>query len=409
MNDIIKQIPPMLCGDELISALSIFPEYDANIRYENQAVRLMALADIYNLYIPSQMSIEIYNKLYLSLIRSLQKKRTKTATRQQYENFKAIKGKTYDGIIGGADSFTIIGASGIGKSSAISRAVSLIGGDTVIEVENPYTKIIPCISVQCPFDSSVKGLLLEILRKVDEALESDYYSHAIRARATTDMLIGCVSQVALNHIGLLIVDEIQNVANSKNGKHLIGALTQLINNSGISICMVGTPESAEFFESAMQLARRSVGLRYGALEYDDYFEKFCRKLWSYQYIGQPSECPAAAIAYLYAHSAGIIAVVVSLVHDAQQIAIERGTDTLNVDALKTAYEQRLTLLRDYIDTSIGSCKPGKKTKNQSVSALPDRVIDNNISLSALAERSKSEGADVVPMIKEHFSVTEVAV
>ena len=32
------------------------------------------------------------------------------------------------------------------------------------------------------------------------------------------MLIGSVSQVTLNHIGLLIVDEIQNVVNSKNGK-----------------------------------------------------------------------------------------------------------------------------------------------------------------------------------------------
>ena len=57
------------------------------------------------------------------------------------------------------------------------------------------------------------------------------------------MLIGSVSQVALNHIGLLIVDEIQNVVNNKNGKSLMGMLTQLINNSGISICMVGTPES----------------------------------------------------------------------------------------------------------------------------------------------------------------------
>ena len=31
---------------------------------------------------------------------------------------------------------------------------------------------------------------------------------------------------------MLVVDEIQNVVNSKNGKSLIGALTQLINNSG---------------------------------------------------------------------------------------------------------------------------------------------------------------------------------
>lgn len=156
--------------------------------------------------------------------------------------------------MGGSDSFTIIGTSGIGKSSAISRAINLITENRIIEIEKTYLKIIPCIVVQTPFDSSVKGLLLEILRKVDEVLETKYYDNAIRARATTDMLIGVVSQVALNHIGLLVVDEIQNVFNSKNGKSLIGSLTQLINNTGISICMVGTPESTVFFESAMQLA-----------------------------------------------------------------------------------------------------------------------------------------------------------
>ena len=80
------------------------------------------------------------------------------------------------------------------------------------------------------------------------------------------MLIGAVSSIALNNIGMLVVDEIQNVVNSKNGKSLIGALTQLINNSGISICMVGTPESTVFFESAMQLARRSVGLQYTTMK-----------------------------------------------------------------------------------------------------------------------------------------------
>ena len=135
--------------------------------------------------------------------------------------------------MGGSDSFTIIGASGIGKSSAISRAITLITENRVIEVENPYAKIVPCICVQCPFNSSVKSLLLEILRKVDEIIDGNYYQNALKARATTDMLIGNVSQVALNHIGLLVVDEIQNVCHSKNGKSLVGALTQLINNSGI--------------------------------------------------------------------------------------------------------------------------------------------------------------------------------
>ena len=88
-------------------------------------------------------------------------------------------------------------------------------------------QVIPCVVVQCPFDASVKGLLLEILQKVDESLNSKYYEGALRARATTDMLIGSVSQVALNHIGLLVVDEIQNVCSSRNGKTLWGCLPSL--------------------------------------------------------------------------------------------------------------------------------------------------------------------------------------
>ena len=276
MTDITTKLPEMKSGDKLIAALAVMPQYDENICGQNHAVRLMALSDLYQIYVPSQMSLEIYSKLYLALLRSIQKKSTKLAIKQRYENYKAIQQNSYGGILGGSDSFTIIGTSGIGKSTAISRAISLITENQIIEMGELSTRIIPCLIVQCPFDSSVKGLLLEILRKVDETLDSRYYPYALKARATTDMLIGSVSQVALNHIGMLIVDEIQNVVNSKNGKSLIGALTQLINNSGISICMVGTPESTVFFESAMQLARRSVGLQYTAMSYNEYFQNFCK-------------------------------------------------------------------------------------------------------------------------------------
>ena len=174
-RNFIDNMPEMKSGRELISALTVLPEYDDSIRNENQAIRLMQLSDLYRMYIPSNMSLEIYSKLYLALLRSLQKKGTQAAVRQKYENYKRIQNQDYRGIIGGSDSFTIIGTSGIGKSSAISRAIELITENKMIEVEEPYTKIIPCVIVQCPFDSSVKGLLLEILRKVDEALETHYY------------------------------------------------------------------------------------------------------------------------------------------------------------------------------------------------------------------------------------------
>lgn len=414
MIDFTTKLPEMKSGNELISALSIIPEYDETICQKNQAVRLMALSDLYQIYIPSQMSLEIYSKLYLALLRSMQKKGTQMAIKQRYENYKAIQQQSYSGILGGSDSFTIIGTSGIGKSSAISRAISLITENRIIETEKPYTKIIPCLIVQCPFDSSVKGLLLEILRKVDEELGTDHYIHAVKSRAsTTDMLIGAVSSIALNNIGMLVVDEIQNVVNSKNGKSLIGALTQLINNSGISICMVGTPESTVFFEQAMQLARRSVGLQYTTMKYDEYFQSFCKIIFKYQFLKNHTEITAAITEWLYEHSAGVISVVVSLIHDAQEIAILTGKEVLNLDTLNEAYQQRLSLLHGYIQPSVIQNKPTTKKKKTAASVRKSQTQSQpkqeGYSITEIAERAKAENLDVVELLKEVYTVVEVAI
>ena len=414
MIDFTTKLPEMKSGNELISALSIIPEYDETICQQNQAVRLMALSDLYQIYIPSQMSLEIYSKLYLALLRSMQKKGAQMAIKQRYENYKAIQQQSYSGILGGSDSFTIIGTSGIGKSSAISRAISLITENRIIETDKPYTKIIPCLIVQCPFDSSVKGLLLEILRKVDEELGTDHYIHAVKSRAsTTDMLIGAVSSIALNNIGMLVVDEIQNVVNSKNGKSLIGALTQLINNSGISICMVGTPESTVFFEQAMQLARRSVGLQYTTMKYDEYFQSFCKIIFKYQFLKNRTEITAAITEWLYEHSAGVISVVVSLIHDAQEIAILTGKEVLNLDTLNEAYQQRLSLLHGYIQPSVIQNKPTTKKKKTAASVrksqTQSRTKQEGYSITEIAERAKAENLDVVELLKEVYTVVEVAI
>ena len=410
LSDIINVLPCMKSGDSLIAALEVLPGYNPEIRNTDTSVRLMALSDLYRVYIPSQMSLEIYSKLYLALLRSMQKKGTKLAVQQQNQNYRAIIQQEYSGIMGGSDSFTIIGTSGIGKSSAISRAINLITKNRVIEADNPYTHVIPCIIVQCPFDSSVKGLLLEVLRKVDEVLDSKYYQNALRARATTDMLIGSVSQVALNHIGMLVVDEIQNVANSKNGKSLIGALTQLINNSGISICMVGTPESSRFFESAMQLARRSVGLKYTTMSHDKYFQEFCKVMFKYQYVQKRTEITDGILTWLYEHSAGITSVVVALIHDAQEIAILNGKEILNLDSLNEAYQQRLSLLHGYIQPSVSVGKQTTKIKKKApVYAAENETSDDRVSIADLVAKAKDENMDIVQLLKSNMPVVEVAV
>ena len=396
-ENIIKALPPMLKGEDLDAALRILPSYDEHFRQMSITERLIALQDIYSVYIPSLMSREIYTRLYLSLVRSLQKKRTLLATRQLSENSRRIRQQHYESIIGGADAFTIIGTSGIGKTSAISRATSILMEKPILEIDE--CKLITCLSVQCPADVSVKGLLLEVLRKADETLGSKYYNEAIRAKSTLDVLIGSVSQVALNHIAVLIIDEIQNIVVHKNGRGIIGTLTQLINSSGVAVVMVGTPDCEPFFASEMILARRSVGLSYREMKYDEEYKLFVSLMMKYNYTQSHIECNEALYLWLYSHSGGNRSITVQLIHDGQEIAIMSGSEQLDIALLTQAFEQRLTLLHDFIVPERKKYASSRKTQKQLNEINVSAELPNSISeISLLAKRTNS---DVVAKLKEN--------
>ena len=236
MENLMAKMPKMLMGQNLDKAMLSLPVYDAAICKADAGARLTALDAMTDIYVPSQMSYEIYSKVYLSMLHSLKKKHTKEAIQQGNQNHRRLRGMGYHSVLGGSDSFSIIGPSGIGKSTAIAKGIALSGGNQIITTENPYAQIIPCINVQCPHDCSVKGLLLAILSQVDMLTGTRYEHLAVKNRASIDNLIGTVSQVALNNILLIVIDECQNICRNKGGVNLVASMTQLINASGVSIC-----------------------------------------------------------------------------------------------------------------------------------------------------------------------------
>ena len=346
---IAEYLPPMLDGEVLNETVMHLPVYTREIIEAPVPQRLLALNDIYEIYIPTDMTREIYTRLYMAMYRSLQRKDTKEAIIQANHNFRMKKtGVSSSSVIGGSDCLTIIGDSGIGKSRAISEVLKVIAGDNQIETEKPFRKVVPCISVQTPFDSSVKSLLLEILKEADLHLETNFYDQAIRSKATTDVLIMTVSQVALEHLGMIVVDEIQNVIKAKQGRNLVGCLTQLINYSGIAIVMVGTPECIDFFESEMYLGRRAVGLRYGPLKYNETFQKICEYLFSLYYVRQAPILTEDLCAWLWSKTQGNISALIGMIAGAQELAILSGREELNKEALQEAYDTRLASLQVFL-------------------------------------------------------------
>lgn len=47
LSDIFKVIPPMLCGQELVDALTVLPEYHAEVCGLPASERLTALSNLY--------------------------------------------------------------------------------------------------------------------------------------------------------------------------------------------------------------------------------------------------------------------------------------------------------------------------------------------------------------------------
>ena len=405
MEKLMEQMPKMLMGQELEKAMLSLPPYDPAICKADAGTRLVALDVITEIYVPSNMSYEIYSKIYLAMLHSLKKKQTKEAIKQGNQNHKRLQGLGYNSVLGGADSFSIIGPSGIGKSTALAKSIALAGNDQIIVTENPYAQIIPCINVQCPHDCSVKGLLLAILSQVDMLIGTQYEQFAVKKRASVDNLIGTVSQVALNNILLIVIDECQNICRNKGGVNLVASMTQLINASGVSICLVGLPETEVMFSQEMQLARRSVGLSYSSLPFDDYFIRFCETLFSYQFVSHPSKLTPELMELLYECTGGVLAIVVSIIMEAQQIAILTGKEELNRETILLAYQERLKTVQDFVRAdSYGKRKQTsailKRVAKDSWEKVPDAETDVDVLVVTIMEQAKKDSLDMIDLSRE---------
>lgn len=416
MTDYSTLLPKMLFGKELEKALTVLPVYSENVRQMETAERLLRLSDIYKIFIPNEMAVEIYCKLYSMASISLQKKGTIESVRllnavhrgivEPY-NEDGFQSDQYKGTATGMTSATCIGISGIGKTTCIQAAISLLGN--VMEVDEPYRKIIPVVTVSCPFNCSFRSLCSQILSKVDECLGTNYFQKSQKSTMNAEQVMQMVCQVSNLYIGVLVIDEIQMIVESKSGSQLYRMVLQLINSSNISVMMCGTPECIPFFSQNPQMARRTSGLQYDAMSYDGQFREFCRILFSYQYIQNKTELTDSILEWMYEHSGAIPGSITALVHDAQEIAILGGKEELGIETLNEAYERRMKMLHPYITPNIRINKKYAKAVEKT-----SEIINNNeaadfdsIDIPALVETAKKKEEDIVTFIGNYIPFRQV--
>jgi hypothetical protein len=305
---------------------------------------------------------------------------------------------------------SILGESGIGKSSSIGRAMQLISDELII-VESPFKKILPFLKVEVPIDSSIKTVLVDIARTLDSKLGTNYLNTAGRTTMSTSRLIAMISNLLLLHVGVIVFDEVQHMVMNRTGRFLMGLITTMVNSSRVGVCFIGTPQCKDFFQSEPFLARRTLGISYSHLPYDEYFRDFCKTLFGYQFTSQQVEIDESILSFLYQSSQGIIAHVVSLVVQAQELAILNKTERLDLTALKLALVQRMGIIAETLPP------PSKTPSNRIIEKGFDtprdevelEVVHSEDLMRQVAQESKESGSNPIELLRGNIEIVEIEI
>lgn len=198
--------------------------------------------------------------------------------------------------------------------------------------------------VECPSDCSVKTLGLNIAVAIDKAIGSSYAKQLTSLRSAAASAIATQIKVLCltHHVGLILIDEIQNAVTTaqknKQIKPLIKFLVELTNDTCTSAFFVGTPIAEELFTSQEHLKRRTRGIRLLPFKPDGSYRAFLQAIWPYQLTPTTAPLTEQLANKLYNASGGIPAYIIKIFQETQAQALLQGESCITPKTMQRAID-----------------------------------------------------------------------
>ncbi len=419
-NPCIEALPNIFDDEFVIKELACYPQLNSNEETNNENVRYHLVKGIKRYYQPLSCHLKIEHKLsciirrsyiarnpaakeYLQRIRLILeiideknpnniKSKKFDVCEKLYDKFSIIPETTRSS----AECFSIIGVSGMGKSTAVEKLL-LMYPQVIIHRKykgKPLTRTqITWLKIDCPFDGSIKTLCKMFFKALDDILlTTNYYrTYAGYRNSAATMMIHMAHLASLHSIGVLVIDEMQHLINPKNtASELLNFLVTLTNTIGISIIQIGTPKLKDVLTKGLRELRRaeeSGCIFWDRMKEDEEWDFFIENLWEEQILKKYIPINDELKSTMYYETQGITAITINLFTLIQAQAIFNNTEKITVELIHDVAKNDLKLTNRVI-RAIRNNDINDMANYEDISIEIENILQDKIEQAQQRERVK---------------------
>ncbi|WP_343776151.1 ATP-binding protein [Clostridium sartagoforme] len=210
------------------------------------------------------------------------------------------------------------------------------------------------LKIDCPYDGSLSTLCKSFLKAIDDLLGTRYLeTFGYANRVTSTMMLHMTPLASIYGIGVLVIDEIYHLLNSKNDmEEMLNFFVTLSNTVGIPTVLIGTSKAQKIFKGNFRQARRAASE--GSIIWDrmdkesDEWSFFLEILWDFQCLKENTILTDKIRDAFYDECQGITAVAANLFILAQERALSEEEEKITIEILRATAKEDLHMIQPMI-------------------------------------------------------------
>lgn len=358
-NPMIEALGPIPAESDWIRMLVRKPLIDPAERLLPTHLRTHLLPRLMSFFFPLRQHLELAQRIDLMLRRGYVHRNP--LTKGRVEVLRKVYELHQEGRFSEAPAYaetgallctTLCGISGGGKSTTTETALAHYP-QLIRHPEHGIFQVV-WLKVSCPSNGSLSGLCAAILEAFDRLLGT-HFAPRPGSRLSADDLLREVASVALTYnLGLLVIDEIQNVSIKRNGGRevMLNFFQNLANDLRLPVLLIGTMKAISMLEESFRTARRAAAMgsmQWSLMPCDAQWHGLIKTMWKFQWVRNPVPFSEEISVALHEASAGVIALATTMFALAQLCAMRDRLESVDASMLKRVAEAEFMPLKPLLE------------------------------------------------------------